>query len=96
MSIKKLYGFNFDCGRMGSLEGLFIANETDVQKVIGSELYFGEALGKHSEISGPLEDSNLKVVSEDQDFINKLRDLLGDTLSGYNPLEYVEDDEGED
>ena len=40
-----------DFGRMGELQGLFVAEELDVQDLIGKEVYFDEVLGKHSEIN---------------------------------------------
>jgi hypothetical protein len=94
--MKKLYEFNWDCGRMGDLNGLFIAEEGDINNLIGEEIYFGEVLGKHSEIHGVLEEKELTVKSEDQDFISKLEDLLGSTISGYNPVDYYEPEEEED
>jgi hypothetical protein len=82
---------------MGSVEGMFIATDEEVQNALGKQVYFGEILGKHSEISGELEEDDLEVVSEDQDFINKVEAILGTTLSGYNPLDYLpEEDEEED
>ena len=44
--MKKLYSFELDWGRMGSLEGLFIAEEKDVKDIIGKNVQFGEVLGK--------------------------------------------------
>lgn len=48
--MKKLYSFELDWGRMGSLEGLFIAEEKDVKDIIGKNVQFGEVLGKHSDV----------------------------------------------
>lgn len=89
--MKKLYEFNWDCGRMGDLNGLFIADEADVAAIVGKEIYFGEVLGKHSEISGTLDDEDLTVKSDDQDFITKFIEIMGEgTISGYNPLDYYD------
>jgi len=93
--MKKLYEFYWDCGRMGGLEGLFIAEESSVKAAIGKEIYFGEVLGKHSEVYGTLKEGDCEVKSEDQEFISKLEELLGGTISGYNPLDYLPDDEEE-
>lgn len=90
--MKKIYEFNWDCGQMGELEGLFIAEEFDIEKLIGKEIYFGEVLGKHSEIFGILEEKDLIVKSDDQDFIQKFIEIMGDsTISGYNPIDYYEE-----
>jgi len=57
---------------------------------IGEEIYFGEVLGKHSEIYGTLEEGDLIVKSEDQRFIDQLVAVIGSpTVSGYNPLDYI-------
>ena len=94
--MKALYEFNWNCGRMGDLQGLFIAEEFDIKSLIGKEIYFGEVLGKHSEICGELEDSDLKVKSTDQDFIAKLEEVTGGgTISGFNPLDYYDPEEQE-
>lgn len=98
--MKAIYEFYWDCGRMGSLEGMFIAEKADVDAVIGKRIYFGEVLGKHSEIYGTLEESDLTIKTEDQDFIDKFIEVMetDGTISGYNPLNYYEatEDEEED
>ena len=33
---------------MGSVEGLFVADEEEIQRNMGMQVYFGEILGKHS------------------------------------------------
>ena len=92
--MKKLYEFRWNCGRMGYLDGLFIAEETEIEALIGKEIYFGEVLGKHSEVHGTLEEKDLTVKTDDQDFISKFIEIIGDgTISGYNPLDYYDPDE---
>lgn len=96
--MKAIYEFNWDCGRMGDLNGCVVATKEEVVELIGKEIYFGEVFGKHSEVYGILEASDLKVLSEDQDFINKAQEIFGghSTISGYNPFDYYEDGEDED
>ena len=72
---------------MGSVEGVFVSDEETVKSGIGKNVYFGEILGKHSEVHGTLDEGDLEVLSEDQDFINKFEEIVGST--GYNPLEYI-------
>lgn len=86
----------FDCGRMGMLDGIFIADDEIVDEIISTEreIYFGEVLGKHSEIYGPIDADEIVIKSEDQELIAKLEELFGETLSGYNPVEiYLEQKE---
>ena len=75
---------------MGNVEGLFIAEENEIQQTMGKTIDFGEALGKHSEINGRLESRDVEVKSDDQDFLVKLENTIGNsTISGYNPLHYI-------
>lgn len=83
-----LYSFYWDCGRMGEVTGLFIAEPKDVAGVIGKEVYFGEILGKHSEVYGIVNQQDIELVSDDQEKVQWLLDLLGTNVSGWNPLHY--------
>lgn len=87
--MRKLYRFYWDCGRQGDVDGLFTSEESTVNESIGKHVYFGEILGKHSEVHGTLSAEDIEVVSDDQDFIEKLENLLGTNISGYNPLHYL-------
>jgi hypothetical protein len=89
--MKKLYRFTLDCGRQGELDGLFIEDEKEVERAIGKRVYFGEVLGKHSEICGDLEEEDFEVVTDDQDFIKKFDELIG--WFGWNPVKMVRDKE---
>lgn len=75
---------------MGSIEGVFTADETDVKKLIGKNIYFGEVLGKHSEIFGDMEEGDIEELTDDQEFIDKFCELIGPF--GYNPFDYVDDE----
>lgn len=84
---------------MGGLEGVFVVDKQgweSLQKLIKSkrEVHFGEVLGKHSEIVFEIEQGMIKILTEDQDFIAKFIELKCE--SGFNPLHYIEDDEGEE
>ncbi|AOQ26792.1 hypothetical protein [Vibrio phage S4-7] len=88
-----IYEFHWDCGRMGDVEGLFVADKDDVSNAIGSNVHFGEILGKHSEVCGTLDEEDLVLKSDDQDFIRQFTEIMGmGTISGYNPLHYIEED----
>lgn len=90
--MNKLYAFKWNCGRMGMVSALFVADDAEVKAAIGKEIYFGEILGKHSEISGTLNEKDLTVKSDDLAFITKLVEIIGDaTISGHNPLSYLAD-----
>lgn len=105
--MKVIVEFFWDCGRMGDLSGLFICNKEDLEKIYGKDIYFGECLGKHSEISGTADESDFVIKTEDQDFIQKFIEIMSDgvysmqsnssfTISGYNPFDYIEEGELEE
>lgn len=81
---------------MGSLDGLFVSTPEKVAKVVGQEVYFGEVLGKHSEIYGILEEKDLEIIDIDETAIDKLISVLGTTFSGYNPIDYYEEQHEEE
>ena len=93
-----LYRFYENCGRMGDLEGIFFFFLKEIEDDIGLLVYFGEVLGKHSDISVEITKNNIKKIDADQDFIDKANSL-GIIPTGYNPLEYFDggyDDEDDE
>lgn len=96
--MKAIYSFYWDCGRQGDVSGMFIADKNYVETCIGSSVYFGEILGKHSEVYGTLDAEDLSVMTDDQDFIEKFETIMGltDTISGYNPLDYLTEEDEEE
>lgn len=90
---KYLWKFRWDCGRQGNVDGLFIATEDEIKNSFGKEVYFGEILGKHSEIYGTLDACDLEKVNVEPEVIEKLIPYLGYNWSGYNPLNYIEREE---
>lgn len=89
--MKKLFKFSCYLGSMGELDGLFIASQSQVDEIIGKEIYFGEVLGKHSDISVEIEKNDIEEISDDQDLIIQLFRLFeSTTLCGHNPISYYE------
>lgn len=88
-----LWRFYWDCGRQGNITGLFVATEQEIKGLIGKEVDFGSILGKHSEIYGDIEEGEITKVDLDPETVEKVTAILGNTWSGYNPLEYVFEEE---
>lgn len=88
--MKKLYKFYWDCGRQGEVEGLFIADEKEIQEAIGQEVNFGEILGKHSEVYGTIEQGEIEEIKVSETTIKEMEEIIGPTISGYNPLNYIQ------
>lgn len=95
--MKVIVEFGVDYGRMGSLDGIFVCEKEDLEKLYGKEVYFGEVLGKHSDVSIDIDAECFEIRTEDQDFIAKFIEIMGDgTISGYNPFDYIDEDEESD
>jgi len=95
----RLVRFKQDCYRMGELSGLFVVGEDGWDKLQSlikdeTEIHFGEILGKHSEVEQRLTAENITMVTDDQSWILKAQEL-GIEI-GYNPLDYLREDEDED
>jgi hypothetical protein len=87
--MKAIYRLNFDCGRNGSLQGIFVSEQDRIRTLIDHkiEVYFGEVLGKHSEVFGPMDEGELTMVSDNQEAIKVIEDLKLE--NGYNPFDYT-------
>lgn len=80
-----LYRFWFDCGRQGSLEGVFKAHPDIIKQQMGNQCHFGEVLGKHSDIGGELEECDIELLSTEP------IEVFSTPEWGYNPLDYMEE-----
>ena len=83
---ERVYKWHWDCGRMGSVEGLFVATEEAVAAAIGQDVYLGEVLGKHSEVQGTLEEKEFTPLSDNEAVIAFVQEH---GPFGFNPLSYV-------
>ncbi len=81
---------NLDCGRMGNLYGVFVADPSKVEALMGKTIYFGEVLGKHSDIEWDLDPKDIVPLTNDQEFIAKAKEY-GIVPTGHNPIDYYEE-----
>jgi hypothetical protein len=89
-----LYKFFEDCGRTGCLEGLFLEEAETVEKYIGRVAYFGEVLGKHSDICVEVTNDNIELISDDQKLINILSEIYSNGhMCGFNPIATIRENE---
>lgn len=88
--MKGIYRFEQSCGRMGDLYGIFVADIGETDKINGKTVYFGEVLGKHSEIEADIVvGGNMKLVSFDPSEVDMFERL--ELATGINPFEYWEE-----
>ena len=90
--MKVLAKFYWDCGRRGYVDGIFIVDKEAIEAAYGRHVYLGEVLGKYSEVYGYLVEDDITIVSEDPVVVEVLLNLFEDgTISGFNPLEYIQE-----
>jgi hypothetical protein len=68
----KLWKLQESYSRMGTIFQLFARTQKDVEKLVGTDYYFSDILGKHSEIYGEFKMDDVKCISEDQELIDKM------------------------
>lgn len=80
----KLYEFYSDCGQTGSLDNLFIATEEQVNALDGVFMYFGDVLGKHSDVRGVInvEEDIIEKDVPSYKFLLELYKIFGRCISG--------------
>jgi hypothetical protein len=84
---------------MGSLEGIFISNPETVEKIFGKTIFFGEVLGKHSDIFCIIDSTDIKILNVRDSTVDDLLTAVATssqiyyTVSGINPLDYFENEE---
>jgi hypothetical protein len=88
-----LVRFKWTCGRQGNVEGLFVTTRAELTAAYGKNVYFGEILGKHSEVYGTLDEGDITILTDDAEFVAKLVSITGSSVSGYNPFEYMRSDD---
>ena len=86
--MKGIYRFSWDVPRGGEICGIFTAESSDIEGIIDKEIYLGEVLGKHSDVSGVVEKDEIELITEDPFLVSEF-DRLG-METGYNPLDYYE------
>ena len=91
--MKGIYKMNCDCGRCGHIMGIFIAEDYEMNNLINSEIEveFGEVLGKHSDVGGPIEKKDIELITFDPSAIDIFEKY--DLYSGYNPFNYLDEEQ---
>lgn len=78
----------------GCLDGMFICAREELDTIKGGIVYYGEALGKHSDVFTEDAYENCEVVDTQEGDLEVLVRLFGvGTISGYNPIEHLEEEE---
>ena len=81
-----IYKFDFDLC-YGNICGTFIANDEDIKLLENNKIsvYFGEVLGKHSEVSVIIEPGDFHLLTDDQEVIKVFKKY--EMYCGYNPFD---------
>ena len=88
MSKKGIYRIDTYYG--GDIKGIFIETESNIKSLPGFKVYFGEILGKHSEVEFVIEKRDLKLVTNEPEAIKIFEKY--NLATGINPFECVTDE----
>jgi hypothetical protein len=85
---------------MGHLESIFICKPEIVERLYGKTIFFGEVLGKHSDIFCIVDPNDIQLLDVKDSTVEDLVAVFVKdvslpyyTISGHNPLEYIDKDE---
>jgi len=92
----KLYRYEQDFGRMGSLDGMFFATDEEYDRFMGREGYASDILGKHSEVYLEFSEETIEEVPLSETTIEEMFEVLGAHVSGVTPLDFFEQWDEED
>lgn len=84
----KLYRYQQDYGRMGSLDGVFIADEDDLKWFMGAEVWADDILGKHSEVQVCFNANTVRALDISDQSVSELHKVLGKNISGTTPYDF--------
>jgi hypothetical protein len=85
-----LYRWSASFGRMGHLNGISLCTASKLRRAAGHVVFFGEVLGKHSEVFYEVDEADFYALTSDQDFISKAREL-GLLDVGADPIDALGD-----
>lgn len=87
-----IVSMSLDYGRGGDVEGVFLVSKEDFElaKKLNPQVYFGEILGKHSEVYCDFNEISFEVKTEDQEKVNALIEMDMHS-SGHNPFECLDE-----
>lgn len=81
-----LYKFE-ECTWYGDLLGFFVSDSSEVEKIMGKTVCFGEVLGKHSCVEVDISDENITLITQDKSLIEWCID--NDIVCGYDPTSWL-------
>jgi hypothetical protein len=93
MDKKILLRFDMSDEHQG-LTGLIISTIEEYKNSLGKTFYLGEFMGEHTQFFEKITEHILKIVSEDEDFINKFETYFGYKV-GIDPIQAIKDEDEE-
>ena len=88
IEMKKLWQYEEDFGRSGSLSAMFFATEEQVENYKKYSYFLDEPLGKHSSVQLRLSDKNLtEVTGLSEITLVEMQNVLGDCGNGSFDIE---------
>lgn len=83
-----LYRFLWENYKDGNIECLFLAEQAEVDALIGKQVAFGDVLGRNSDVGGVIEENDFTLIPLSENTLQELLIAFPDKiLSGYFPEE---------
>ena len=73
----------------GELLGFFVSDSSEVEKIMGKTVCFGEVFGKHSCVEVNISDKNVTLITQDKSLIEWC--IINDIVCGYDPTSWLND-----
>ncbi len=87
-----IVSMSLDYGRCGDVKGVFLVSKEDFElaRKLNPQVYFGEILGKHSEVYCDFNEISFEVKTEDQEKVKALIEMDMHS-NGHNPFDYLDE-----
>ena len=91
--MKGIYRFGLDYGRMGEIDAVFVVDSDDIKKIDGETIYFGEILGKHSDVECEVSAEHFELISDKPEEVEMFERLQ--LQCGHSPFDHWDQEEDE-
>lgn len=86
----KLYKYTNNKYRSRSISTMVLCTEEEINGIDGQEIYISDFLGKHGHAEFTIKKEDFELITDDQEFIEKVKGFEILNLVGFNPFDYYE------
>jgi hypothetical protein len=94
--MEKLYEYSEDFGRIGTLSGRMLLTDEAHDQLLGKSAWASEYLGKHSEVEVNFTADTVRLITDNQEFLETAKKLGVRLDSGFCIAEIIWEQEEDD